>query len=174
MNFDICTDPWNYHLSPDINHHRGNSLTVQWLGLQALTAEGPGLIPGQGSKIPQASQSGQNKEKENHCRDPAVKHFLTIQNTPLTAPTPSQSLSTLFWLLSPKTSLTHVWTSCKWNHTLHVLLSFNLMASMLLCVIAALFFFVVVWDIHPIVWIYQSPGTAPPPHPTVGECLCYF
>ena len=25
---------------------RGNSLAVQWLGLQALTAKSPGLIPG--------------------------------------------------------------------------------------------------------------------------------
>ena len=29
---------------------------VQWLGLQAFTAKGPGLIPGrQGTNIPQAS-----------------------------------------------------------------------------------------------------------------------
>ena len=27
---------------------------VQWLGLHALTAKGPGLIPGQGTKIPKA------------------------------------------------------------------------------------------------------------------------
>ena len=32
----------------------GNSLAVQWLGLHALTAEGLGSIPGQGTKIPQA------------------------------------------------------------------------------------------------------------------------
>ena len=30
-----------------------NSLAVQWLGLCAFTAEGPGLIPGWGIKIPQ-------------------------------------------------------------------------------------------------------------------------
>ena len=32
---------------------QGNSLVVQWLGLCAFTAEGPGSIPGQGTKIPQ-------------------------------------------------------------------------------------------------------------------------
>ena len=31
-----------------------NSLAVQWLGLQAFTAEGVGSIPGWGTKIPQA------------------------------------------------------------------------------------------------------------------------
>ena len=34
---------------------RGNSLMVQWLGLHAFTAKGPGSIPGQGTKIPQAT-----------------------------------------------------------------------------------------------------------------------
>ena len=37
----------------------GNSLAVQWLEFHALTAEGPGLIPSQGTKIPQARQPGQ-------------------------------------------------------------------------------------------------------------------
>ena len=36
----------------------GNSLAVQWLGLGALTARGPGLIPGWGAKIPHASWPG--------------------------------------------------------------------------------------------------------------------
>ena len=40
----------------------GNSLVVQWLGLYALTAEGPGSISGQVSKIPQVVQCGR-KEK---------------------------------------------------------------------------------------------------------------
>ena len=30
----------------------GNSLMVQWLGLNAFIAVGPGSIPGQGIKIP--------------------------------------------------------------------------------------------------------------------------
>ena len=33
----------------------GNSLVVQWLGLYTSTAQGPGLIPGQGTKILQAA-----------------------------------------------------------------------------------------------------------------------
>ena len=35
---------------------RGNSLAVQWLGLRAFTADGPGLIPGWGTRIPQEAQ----------------------------------------------------------------------------------------------------------------------
>ena len=34
----------------------GNSLIVQYLGPRASTAEGPGSIPGQGTKILQAMQ----------------------------------------------------------------------------------------------------------------------
>ena len=34
----------------------GNSLVVQWLGLHTFTAEGPGSIPDQGTKILQAMQ----------------------------------------------------------------------------------------------------------------------
>ena len=37
----------------------GNSLAVQWLGLHTSTAEGPGSVPGRGSKIPQAARGGQ-------------------------------------------------------------------------------------------------------------------
>ena len=33
-----------------------NSLVVQWLGLRAFTAEGPGSIPGWGTKILQATR----------------------------------------------------------------------------------------------------------------------
>ena len=39
----------------------GNSLAVQWLGLWALPAKGPGSIPGQGTKTLHASEHGQNK-----------------------------------------------------------------------------------------------------------------
>ena len=44
----------------------GNPLVVQWLGLHASTAGGPGLIPGQGNKIPQARWCGQKKKKNHH------------------------------------------------------------------------------------------------------------
>ena len=33
----------------------GSSLAVQWLGLGALTAMGPGSIPGRGTEIPHAT-----------------------------------------------------------------------------------------------------------------------
>ena len=42
------------------NPCKGNSLAVQWLGLRTFTAKGPGSIPGQGIKIPQAVRP--NKE----------------------------------------------------------------------------------------------------------------
>ena len=35
----------------------------QWLGLRTFTAEGPGSIPGRGTKIPQATQCSQKKKK---------------------------------------------------------------------------------------------------------------
>ena len=44
------------------NPHSGNSLAVQRLGLQALTAKGPGSIPGGGIKILHAEWSGQNNK----------------------------------------------------------------------------------------------------------------
>ena len=40
----------------------GTSMAVQWFGLRALTAKGPGLIPGQVTKIPQATQRGQKSK----------------------------------------------------------------------------------------------------------------
>ena len=39
-----------------------NSLAVQWLGLCAFTTEGPGSIPGQGTKITQAAWQGQKSK----------------------------------------------------------------------------------------------------------------
>ena len=36
---------------------------VQWFGLRTFTAVGQGSVPGQGTKIPQATQRGQNKQK---------------------------------------------------------------------------------------------------------------
>ena len=53
---------------------------VQWLELSASTA-GPGSIPGQGTKIPQAIQHGKKKKKKkkkkkNHMAMP----FMQIKN----------------------------------------------------------------------------------------------
>ena len=59
-----------YHLLPILiskeKPHLENSLAVQWLGLSTLTAEGPGSIPGQGTKIPQVTQHGRIKKKQLH------------------------------------------------------------------------------------------------------------
>ena len=44
-----------------IKNDLGNSLVVQWLELHASTAGGKGLIPGQGTKIPQAVWCDQKK-----------------------------------------------------------------------------------------------------------------
>ena len=43
----------------------GNSLVVQWLGLNDLTARVQGLIPGQGTKILQVVQHSQKKKERN-------------------------------------------------------------------------------------------------------------
>ena len=42
----------------------GNSLVIQWLGFHASIAEGTGSIPGQGTKSPQATWHGQNKNQK--------------------------------------------------------------------------------------------------------------
>ena len=46
----------------------GTSLAVQWLGLHASTAGGTGLIPGRGTKIPQASWPGQKNKNKNNLK----------------------------------------------------------------------------------------------------------
>ena len=51
-------------LIPALNQNIRNSLVVQWLGLHVFTAKGMGSIPGQGTKIPQARQHGQNLKKK--------------------------------------------------------------------------------------------------------------
>ena len=48
----------------------GNFLVVQLLGLHAFTAEGLGLIPSRGSKIPQTAWRGQNKNKTKIKKKP--------------------------------------------------------------------------------------------------------
>ena len=46
----------------DTTEQMNNNKTLKFtrLGLSTFTAEGPGSIPGQGTKIPQAIQQGQN------------------------------------------------------------------------------------------------------------------
>ena len=71
------------------NIHSGNSLAVRWLGLCFLTAEGLGSIPGRGTKIPQAAQSGKRKRKKKRKK---IKH-----------PSPSSNLVPLPCFPSPDT-----------------------------------------------------------------------
>ena len=47
---------------------RGGSLAVQWLGPCVLTANGPGSISGQGTKIPQAVWHSQKQANKKCCR----------------------------------------------------------------------------------------------------------
>ena len=46
-----------------LKRESGNSLAVQWLGLSAFIAEGPGSSPSWGTKIPQALRHSQKKKK---------------------------------------------------------------------------------------------------------------
>ena len=60
---------------------RRNSLVVQWLGLHTFTAEGPGLIPSRGTKIPQATRYG-------HTTTPTKKKRLSLVSLALLIKTP--------------------------------------------------------------------------------------
>ena len=62
----------------------GTSPAVQWLGLGALTAEGAGSIPGQGTKIPQAVRP-KKKKKSLHSHKPSChgKRFVMNKKTPI-------------------------------------------------------------------------------------------
>ena len=58
---------------------------VQWLGLCAFTAEGPGSIPGRGTKIPQAGQCGQHpppKKRKEKERKPHTHYYRLSVSTP--------------------------------------------------------------------------------------------
>ena len=46
------------------NYSFGNSLALQWLGLRAFTREGSGLIPGRGTKIPQAAPKNKQQQQK--------------------------------------------------------------------------------------------------------------
>ena len=66
---------------------------VQWLGVQAFTTEGMGSIPGQGTKIPQATWPKEIKKKKNLLRT------LSILTTPSIIPL-NQITSSLMGLLT--------------------------------------------------------------------------
>ena len=65
----ICNSFWSIYFFPygfvrALYFKDTDGLAVQWLGLCTFTAEGMGLTPGQGIKIPQATWYGQ-KWKQN-------------------------------------------------------------------------------------------------------------
>ena len=47
---------------------------VRWLRLHALTAKGPGSVPGLGAKIPKASRRGPKTNKQTNKKNP-IKFF---------------------------------------------------------------------------------------------------
>ena len=53
---------------------QGSSPAAQWLALCDFTAQGPGSIPDWGTKILQATQSSQNKNKKKKKMDPIIYH----------------------------------------------------------------------------------------------------
>ena len=68
--------------SLSVTHYKkGNSLTIQWLGLGAFTARGLGSIPGQRTKIPRATWHGPIKTEREKDLIKAVIHFTPIQNS---------------------------------------------------------------------------------------------
>ena len=56
----LTTEPENHNLL--LKCKRGTSLVVQWLRIPLCNAGDASLIPGQGTKIPQTSRGGQEKE----------------------------------------------------------------------------------------------------------------
>ena len=56
---------------------QGTSLVVQWWGLRAFTAKGPGSIPGRGARIPQAALCGPKKQtkKTSQLSLPPLGHL---------------------------------------------------------------------------------------------------
>ena len=58
----------------------GTSLAVQWLRRHTPNAGGTGSIPGQGTKIPNASWCGQKKKKTTYLRNKYKSHRLRENN----------------------------------------------------------------------------------------------
>ena len=58
--------------------YSGNSLAVQCLGLRALTARGPCLIPGLGTKIPQATGHSQKKKNPSALHNCVLSYVVFV------------------------------------------------------------------------------------------------
>ena len=59
---------------------------VQWLGFCASTAEGMSSIPGQGTKIPQATQCSQKKKRKSNYDRETWQAQLYLSDLELTLP----------------------------------------------------------------------------------------
>ena len=84
-----------------------NSLAVQWSGLRALTAQGPGSIPGRGTEIPQAAWCSQKKKK---------KTWVMIHPVVLPAAVPDESTGILFHL-DRETLVQRIVLACLRSHS---------------------------------------------------------
>ena len=54
---------------------------VQWLGLGAFTAVGPGSIPGWGTRIPQAMQQGKKTKTKQNSPDSGEELMNSVRNS---------------------------------------------------------------------------------------------
>ena len=57
------------------NGYSGDALATQGLGLCALNAQGPGLIPSLGTKVPQAVQCGKMLHITHYQRNANQNHY---------------------------------------------------------------------------------------------------
>ena len=63
--YNLSNSVWKYLSSYSHQHlNLGNSLAVQWLGLNTFPARGRGSIPSWGTKIPRAMRLSQKKKKK--------------------------------------------------------------------------------------------------------------
>ena len=84
------------------NKPLGNSLAVQWLGLQAFIAKGAGSVPDRGTKVPQASWQDSNIHllvAAGQARLPAPGHLPRVLTSGRSAALVGREDQHLEWLL---------------------------------------------------------------------------
>ena len=60
----------------------GNCLVVQWLGLGSFHCWGPGLMPGQETKMPQAMWHGQKERKNQSLFNMLSRFVISLEEGP--------------------------------------------------------------------------------------------
>ena len=88
----------------------GNSLVVQWWGLCNFAADGPGTIPGWGTKILQAKWHGQNKKQNRNPLTDSISQNCAALDSALPTTTLKTSLSSSLSAASWRPPCT-VWVS---------------------------------------------------------------